>query len=246
MLDPETRRKARELGIPGFLEAIDMMGGDSSYAALSFEEKTRVAIDYAYQESQNRLVGRLIKGAHLRFPQADISNIIYEGRPLERDTVNELGTAQFVANATDVILEGFTGTGKSYLACAIAKQACKHGLKTLYVRMPDMLAYREEKMAAGWPEKKVLNKYASYKVLVIDEHLIDQPNTGQMHFLLELTERRYDNSSTIYCSQYPVDEWHRRMGGGARAESVMDRIVHNAVRIAMGETNMRELTMRNG
>ena len=61
MLDPETRRKARELGIPGFLEAIDTMGGDSSYAAPSFEEKTRAAIDYAYQESQNRLVGRLIK-----------------------------------------------------------------------------------------------------------------------------------------------------------------------------------------
>lgn len=49
------------------------------------------------------------------------------------------------------------------------------------------------------------------------------------------------NSSTIYCSQYPVDEWHRRMGGGAHAESVMDRIVHNAVRIQMGDVNMREM-----
>lgn len=71
--------------------------------------------------------------------------------------------------------------------------------------------------------------------------LIDKPTTDQMHFLLELTERRYDNSSTIYCSQYPVDEWHRRMGGGAHAESVMDRIVHNAVRIQMGDVNMREM-----
>lgn len=148
--------------------------------------------------------------------------------------MRELGTAQFVANATDVIIEGFTGTGKSHLACAIAKQACKRGPRSLYVRMPDMLAYREEKMAAGWPEKKVLNKYVGYKVLVIDENLIDKPTTDQMHFLLEVTERRYDNSSTIYCSQYPVDEWHRRMGGGAHAESVMDRIVHNAVRIQMG------------
>lgn len=241
MLDPETRRKARELGVPGLLEAIDLVGGDQSYDALAFEDKVKVVVDYAYQESQSRLVERLIKGAHLRFPQADISNIIYEGRPIKRDVVNELGTAQFVSRATDVILEGFTGTGKSHLACAIAKQACKHGLKTLYVRMPDMLAYREEKMAAGWPEKKVLNKYASYKVLVIDEHLIDKPSTDQMHFLLELTERRYDSSSTIYCSQYSVEEWHRRMGGGAHAESVMDRIVHNAIRIEMGETNMREL-----
>lgn len=133
--------------------------------------------------------------------------------------------------------------GKSHLACALGKQACKRGLRTLYVRMPDMLAYRAEKLSAGWAEKKVLNKYAAYKVLVVDEFLIDKPTTDQMHFLLELTERRYDSSSTIFCSQYPTDEWHRRMGGGAHAESVMDRIVHNAVRIQMGDVNMRERTM---
>ena len=90
-------------------------------------------------------------------------------------------------------------------------------------RMPDMLAYRSEKMDAGWPEKKVLNKYAACKVLILDEHLIDKPTKEQMHFLLELTERRYDNSSTIYCSQYGIEDWHRRMGGGAHAESVLDR-----------------------
>lgn len=244
MLDSETKRKARELEVPGLLDAIDIVETDPSYIDLAFKDKMKIIIDYAYQESQNKLISWLIKNAHLRFPQADISNIVYDDRPLRRDLINELGTAQFVSNATDVILEGFTGTGKSHLACAIAKQACKHGLKTLYVRMPDMLAYRDEKIASGWPEKKVLNKYASYKVLVIDEHLIDAPNTDQMHFLLELTERRYDNSSTIYCPQYSVDEWHRRMGGGAHAESVMDRIVHNAIRIEMGEVNMRELMIK--
>lgn len=244
MLDPETKRKARELGVPGLLEAVELVGTDPSYAALSFEEKVRVVVDYSYQEKSNAQVARLLRNAHLRLPQADISNIDYDGRPVSRDVVNELGTCQFVANATDVILEGFTGTGKSHLACALGKQACKHGLKTLYVRMPDMLGYRSEKMAAGWPEKKVLAKYASYKVLILDEYLIDKLDTDQMHFMLELTERRYDSSSTIYCSQYGIEDWHRRMGAGAHAESVMDRIVHNAVRIQMGEVNMRERTMR--
>ena len=102
------------------------------------------------------------------------------------------------------------------------------------------LGYRAEKMNAGWTEKRILNKYAGYKVLVIDEFLIDKPTTDQMHFLLELTELRYDKSSTIFCTQYPNDEWHRRMGGGAHAESVIDRIVHNAVTIEMGDVNMRE------
>lgn len=138
----------------------------------------------------------------------------------------------------------FLHKGKSHLACALGKQACKHGIRTLYIRMPDMLAYRAEKLAAGWPEKRVLNRFAGFKVLILDEHLIDKPTTDQMHFLLELTERRYDNLSTIYCSQYPVEDWHRRMGGDAHAESVLDRIVHNAVRIQMGDVNMRERAMR--
>ena len=244
MLDPETRRKVRELKVPGLLDAIDMVGGDESYAPLSFEDKVKVLVDYSYQEAMNAKVEGLIRRAHLRLPQADISNIDYDGRPISRDLVLELGTSQFVATATDVILEGFTGTGKSHLACALGKQACKHGIRTLYIRMPDMLAYRAEKLAAGWPEKRVLNRFAGFKVLILDEHLIDKPTTDQMHFLLELTERRYDNSSTIYCSQYPVEDWHRRMGGGAHAESVLDRIVHNAVRIQMGDVNMRERTMR--
>lgn len=246
MLDPETRRKIRELGVPGMLEAVEMVASDRAFDALSFEEKLRVVVDGAHQEMERARVERLLRNAHLRLPQAEVSDIDYEGRPLRRELVAELATTRFVASATDVIIEGFTGTGKSFLACALGRQACKHGLRTLYVRMPDMLAYRAEKLAAGWPEKKVLNKYAAYKVLILDEHLIDEPTPDQMHFLLELTERRYDSTSTVFCSQYPVDEWHARMGGGAHAESVMDRIVHNAIRIQMGEVNMRERTMPKG
>lgn len=120
-----------------------------------------------------------MKGARLRFPQADISSIVCEGRPLRRELINELGTAQFVVNATDVIIEGFTETGKSHPACAIAKQARKRGIRSLYARMPDMLAYREEKMAAGWPEKKVPNKYAGYKALVITSALSTSPTSAR-------------------------------------------------------------------
>ena len=186
-------------------------------------------------------MARLIRNAHFRLPQVDISDIDYDGRPISRDLVNELGTSQFVANATDVILEGFTGTGKRHLACALGKQACKHGLRTLYVRMPDLLMSREEDLAAGIPESKVLKKYARYKVLVVDEWLMDPLNPDQMRFFLELVDRRHDKSSTIWCSQYRVEDWHGRLGGGTHADAIMDRIVHNAVTLQTGEVNMREL-----
>jgi len=111
MLDPETKRKARELAIPGFLDAVELVASDPSYAGLAFDDKMKVVVDYSYQEKLNAQVTRLIRNARFRFPQADISNIDYDGRPISRSLVAELGTSQFVANATDVILEGFTGTG---------------------------------------------------------------------------------------------------------------------------------------
>ena len=185
---------------------------------------------------------RLIARAHLRLPQADVSNIIYDGRPLDRQLVCNLATARFVDSATDVVLEGVTGTGKTHLACALGKQACKHGLSTAYVRMPNLFEERAVGMAAGKAESKLVAKYAKYKVLIMDEWLINPLSDEHMRFMLELVERRFDGTSTIFCSQYPREDWHRRLGGGVHADAVMDRIVHNVVVMKMGDVNMRALT----
>ena len=60
-----------------------------------------------------------------------------------------------------------------------------------------------------------------------------------MRFFLELVERRYDRASTVWCSQYPVSDWHPRLGGGTHADAILDRIVHNSVSIDTGDVNMR-------
>jgi DNA replication protein DnaC len=242
MIDTETKRKLRQMGVPEMVVMIESIERDPSYANLTFDERMKMIVDYADQEKENASVKRLLSRAHLRVKHADISNIIYDGRPLSRDTVNTLGTCQFVDTSTDVIIEGFTGTGKSHLACAIGKQACKHGISTLYLRMPDLLMLREEGLSAGSTESKLLKKYARYKVLAIDEWLIDPLSKDQMRFMLELIDRRHDSSSTIFCSQYKVEDWHARMGGGVHADAIMDRIIHNAVTVRTGEVNMRLAT----
>ena len=115
-------------------------------------------------------------------------------------------------------------------------------MSMLYVRMPDLLMSREEDLAAGVPESMILKKYGRYRVLVVGEWLMDPLNPGQMRFNLELVDRRQDRSSTIWCSQYRVEDWHARLGGGTHADAIMGRIVHNAVTLLTGEVNMRELT----
>lgn len=223
MIDTETKRKLRELGVGEMVDMIEAMAKDASYANLTFDERMKMIVDYTAQEKDNASVKRLLSRAHLRIKQADISNIIYEGRPLSRDVINTLSTCQFVDTATDIIIEGFTGTGKSHLACALGKQTCKRGISTRYLRLPDLLMIREDSLTAGSSESKLLKKYARYKVLALDEWLIDPLNSEQMRFMLELIDRRHDSSSTIFCSQYKVEDWHGRLGGGVHADAIMDR-----------------------
>ena len=143
-------------------------------------------------------------------------------------------------------LQGFTGSGKSYLGCALAKQACQHRIRAHYIRMPDL----EEAWALAKDKPlgstKFLKKYAAFTLLVIDEWLLDHPDESMRSMLLELLERRYGNTSTVFCTQYAQKDWHQRLGSGVHADAIMDRIVHNTLWIESGSFNMREHTAMNG
>ena len=81
MLDPETKRKIRELRVPGMIEAVEMLDADPAFARLSFDERLRMVVDHCHQEMEDAQVARLLRNAHLRLPQADVTNIDYDGRP---------------------------------------------------------------------------------------------------------------------------------------------------------------------
>jgi DNA replication protein DnaC len=89
---------------------------------------------------------------------------------------------------------------------------------------------------------KFLRKYASFTLLVIDEWLLDRPTESMRGMLLELMERRYGESSTVFCTQYQQKDWHQRLGSGVHADAIMDRIIHNTVWVETGTYNMREQT----
>ena len=79
----------------------------------------------------------------------------------------------------------------------------------------------------------------AFQVLVLDEWLLSRPDDGFRRFLLEIFELRYDERSTIFCTQYRQKDWHARLGADVTAEAIMDRIVHKTAWVDMGEMNMR-------
>lgn len=246
MIDEETRRKLREMAMGEMVDALDIQDADSTCIAVPFDERMRMVVDYAYEEKRASSVKRMLQRARLRFPDAEMGEMIYEGRGIDGVAIRELGTCQFMNGAGSVVIEGCTGTGKSYLMCAIAKQACRMRKSVRYIRLPDLLMERDELAATERTDGKILRKYARYDLLCIDEWLTEEVDDVDISFMFELVERRYTDKSTVICTQYSPSEWHGMLGGGVRADAMIDRLVQGAVRIDLGDVNVRKLMAKKG
>jgi len=241
-LNGETKRKLREMNAGELLEAIDTQDETLSIN-LTLEERVRLVVDDAYSTFMHSKVAGLIRRASLRYSNADLRRIdLLNERGLTRQLLTQLGTCSFVTRQQNVVFQGFTGSGRSYLGCAIAKRACEHRIRTHYVRMPDLeeawIAAQDTPGGAG----KFLRKYAAFTLLVINEWLLDRPTESMRGMLLELMERSYGETSTVFCTQYQQKGWHQRLGVGVHADAIMDRIIHNTVWVETGNYNMREHT----
>ena len=240
MIDNETVRKLRQLDLGEFVDTLEMQEMDRDTRHLPFDERLQLSIDYLYQEKYNKRVNGLIKRSKFRIQDADVASIHYEKREIDRQTLQELATCNYINQRQNVIFQGFTGSGKTYLACALGKEACKQEIRTRYVRLPDLLIERDEATLKPKGVTNLIKKFSNYGLLIIDEWLLDDLLEDDLKFLFEIIERRYDSGSTIYCTQFRKADWHQRLGGGVHADAIMDRIVHNAVWYDTGQLNMRK------
>ena len=241
-INDETRRKLRLMKIGEFIEALEIQEQDPHTIVLPFEERFQQLTDSVYQQKYNDKVRRLIKSAKLRLPKADVHDILYtDKRPLNRNEINALATGQYIDDCKSIVLQGYSSSGKTYLGCALAKEACRQLHTTLYIRTPDLLSMHAEKLQSPGGREKLLRRFSIIDVLVLDEWLISELSKEDLDFLFELAERRFDATSTIFCTLYKRDDWLKRLGGGAKAESIIERYRYNATWIETGATNMRQI-----
>ena len=244
MLSDETRRKLREMQMDALVEAFDEQEKNiATYAEFSFEKRITFAVDQCYAAKNTARVKRLLKSAKLRFPDADINTLCYKARDLNPDQILSLASGSYFAKATNIAINGPTGSGKTFLGCALGKEACRHLHRTRYHRMPEMLEILNLAEQKGQGISRAVTKLSNYHLLILDEWLLDIPSERECKYLLEIFEKRYDKWPTIFCSQYKQGEWYSRLGGDAIAEAVIDRIVHNCTVIYSGDVNMREYTL---
>lgn len=239
-LDTDTKLKLREMGVVSLLDALEAQD-DELALGLPFPERLRLAVDDAHAVHIQTQVDGLIKRAKLRYPNAELRGLdLIEERGLDRSVIAQLGTCGFVERRLNVVFQGPTGSGKSFLGSALGRAACQNRHRVHYIRMPDLgAAWNQVKDNPTGPSR-FLAKWSSSAVLVLDEWLLDPPDKEMRGLLLEILERRYDTVSTVFCTQYAQKDWHQRLGGGVHADAIMDRIVHNTHWVETGTFNMRE------
>ena len=233
MTNEVTIDKLIEMRLTAMADAFRIQENDPSVKALSFEERFGMLVDTEYSSRKNNRLKRLLKGAEFDQPEAHIAAIDYHsGRKLNKELINRLAKCDYISEYRNIFITGATGCGKTYLACAFGVEACKHFYKTKYVRLPDLLVDLDVARNEG-NYRKVLNKYASPTLLIIDEWLLLKANETEQKDIFELLQRRRKKSSTIFCSQFVQQGWYEQLGGDASplADAILDRIVHDAYSI---------------
>ncbi len=242
MLIHPTLEKLRSLKLEGFARGMEEQMASPDIESLSFEERLGLLVDREATDRENkRLAGRLYR-AKLK-QSACLEDIDFRHpRGLDRSLMMSLAGCNWVREHLNVLITGATGTGKSYLANALAHRACMEGYSALYARASRLFGELATARGDG-RYGKMLRSLAKVDLLVLDDWGLARLNAEERGDLLEIMEDRYQMRSTIVASQLPVDKWHEVIGDPSVGDAVLDRLVNNAYQIALtGESMRRRLS----
>lgn len=236
-----TITKLNEMRLSAIAETYYDQMNDPQYRELSFEDRFNLLIDSEYIRRKNNKLDRLIRTANLRMPDACIEDIhYYEDRKLDRTTILRLASCNYIGEKQNVILKGASGNGKSYLACAFGVSACRNGYTAKYMRLPELLDELALARLNG-TYQKVMKAYRKVNLLILDEWLLVSLTEHEARDVLEIVESRYQNASTIFCSQFEPSGWYEQIGEATLADAILDRVIHSSHSIFIdGKISMRE------
>lgn len=239
MLIEQTLQKIRTIKLHGFANALEHQLAQPDFQQLSFEERIGLLVDRELLERSNRRITDLLRRAKLR-QSACIENIDYQQpRGLDRSYIATLTTCDFIRHHHNLLITGPTGSGKSWLACAIGQQACRQGLSVKYIRVAKLLEELRIAHADG-RYLQLLQQLAKYELLILDDFGIDPLEQQNQRDLLEIIEDRHKLKSTLMTSQLSIKHWHDYIAEPTIADAMIDRLLHHSHKLELKGGSMRK------
>lgn len=239
MLNNPTVEKLRDLKLKVMAQMMSEL--DPALRELSFDERLGIMVEKEWLAKKNARIKRLLNSASLGL-NACLEDIDYlADRTIDKKTIQTLSTCSFMEQQLNIVISGKTGSGKSFIACALGNSACRHGYTVKYFRIPELLLEIQD--------AKNENRYAKFmaqlhniKLLILDDIGLKSYNLEESRDILEIAESRYNKCSTVLSGQIAHTEWYDLFPDPTIADAIMDRVIHNSYILALdSKKSMREV-----
>jgi DNA replication protein DnaC len=239
MLNHQTMDKLTTLRLEGMAQALEEQRRQADISQLDFEERFALLVERQWLWRENRALAARLHHAQLKVA-ASLEDIDYRHpRGLKRAQIEQLRASQWVGQHRNCLITGPTGSGKTYLACALAHQACRDSHRVGYYYAPKLFRELQNAQADG-SLLKLLKKLNRAALIVIDDFGVAAVAGKQYRDLLEILDDRQGSGSTLITSQFPVDQWHEVINDATVADAILDRLVHNAYRLELNGESIRK------
>ena len=238
MLIHPTVERLRALGLTAMADTLIELQSNAEAAEMPHPDWLGLLVDREVTARDNRRLVRRLTNAKLR-QAATIENVDYRSaRGLDRSLFQNLATGQWIHDCNHLVIVGPTGTGKSWLACALGNKACRDGFSVLYKRVPRLFADLAQARGEG-RLSRLIAALERVNLLILDDWGPEPLTADQRRDLLEIVDDRYDKGSLLITSQVPVSQWHDVIADPTLGDAILDRIIHNAHRVELKGDSLR-------
>lgn len=233
-----TLEQLKQLKLTGMLQAYQGLVSMPVHEELSMHEAIARLAEAELQSRNHYKTQMNLKLSKLRYNAVLEQVICSADRNLSKNQLAQLADCSFMDKAENILITGATGSGKSYLACALGRQACVMGYRVLYMGMTRFLEKITQSKLDG-TFVKMLNQFERSHLIILDDFGLHPMDNNIKLALLQILEDRYGKKSIIITSQLPVEKWYEYLKEPTLADAIMDRLSASAHKLELKGESLR-------
>jgi DNA replication protein DnaC len=199
---------------------------------MPFDDRFSLLVDSEWISRQNKRLANLVRKAGMKYNCAIEGFIFTPERSVNKQTVMQLSSCTWIRDNLNVLITGATGSGKTFLGCALGNAACRNGFKVLFKRVPRLLT--DITIAKGdGSYNRLMRELKNIKLLILDDWGLNVFDHTEGRDLLEVIEDRTQVNSTVILSQLSTEDWHGLFSDPIVGDAVLDRLIHGSYQLRL-------------
>jgi DNA replication protein DnaC len=239
MNSQETIHQLNDLKLKGMASSLEAILNMPVQNRPTLEVAIAKMVDSELQNRRDHKTEMYLKTSKLRYTALIEDVICGTDRNFTREDLAALADCAFIRRHENLLIQGKCGCGKSFLVCALGRQACMLGYRTIYLNMNSFV----EKVALSKLDGsflKMLTSLEKNELIILDDFGLQPMDINTRLALLQILEERYERKSVIIASQLPINKWYDYIGDPTLADAIMDRLISNANKIELKGDSLRQ------